>query len=251
MAVSAAQQDDKKKALNLAISQIEKTLRQGLDHADGGGRAEGARGVHPDRRHQPRRRDRRRRHPPRPRHRDLRPGVERQDHALSARRGQRAEGRRRRRPSSTPSTRSTRSTPRKLGVDIEKLLVSQPDTGEQALEICEILVRSGAVDVDRDRLGGGARAQGRDRGRDGRLAHGAAGAAHEPGAAQAHRRDHALQDVGDLHQPAAREDRRDVRQSRRRPPAARRSSSTRRCGSTSVASARSRRRRTSSARTCA
>jgi len=35
----------------------------------------------------------------------------------------------------------------KLGVDIESLLVSQPDTGEQALEICEILVRSGAVDV--------------------------------------------------------------------------------------------------------
>jgi recombination protein RecA len=36
---------------------------------------------------------------------------------------------------------------RKLGVDIENLLVSQPDTGEQALEICEILVRSGAIDV--------------------------------------------------------------------------------------------------------
>jgi recombination protein RecA len=35
----------------------------------------------------------------------------------------------------------------KLGVDVEKLLISQPDTGEQALEICEILVRSGAVDV--------------------------------------------------------------------------------------------------------
>jgi recombination protein RecA len=35
----------------------------------------------------------------------------------------------------------------KLGVDVDKLLVSQPDTGEQALEICEILVRSGAVDV--------------------------------------------------------------------------------------------------------
>jgi recombination protein RecA len=35
----------------------------------------------------------------------------------------------------------------KLGVDIENLLVSQPDTGEQALEITEILVRSGAVDV--------------------------------------------------------------------------------------------------------
>jgi recombination protein RecA len=36
---------------------------------------------------------------------------------------------------------------RKLGVDLESLLVSQPDTGEQALEICEMLVRSNAVDV--------------------------------------------------------------------------------------------------------
>ena len=33
-----------------------------------------------------------------------------------------------------------------LGVDIESMLVSQPDTGEQALEICEALVRSGAID---------------------------------------------------------------------------------------------------------
>jgi recombination protein RecA len=36
---------------------------------------------------------------------------------------------------------------RNLGVDIENLLVSQPDTGEQALEIAEALVRSGAIDV--------------------------------------------------------------------------------------------------------
>lgn len=36
---------------------------------------------------------------------------------------------------------------RRLGVDIDNLLVSQPDTGEQALEIAEALVRSGAVDV--------------------------------------------------------------------------------------------------------
>ncbi len=36
---------------------------------------------------------------------------------------------------------------KKLGVDIEQLLISQPDTGEQALEIAEELVRSGAVDV--------------------------------------------------------------------------------------------------------
>jgi len=36
---------------------------------------------------------------------------------------------------------------RRIGVDIDELLVSQPDTGEQALEICEMLVRSNAVDV--------------------------------------------------------------------------------------------------------
>lgn len=36
---------------------------------------------------------------------------------------------------------------RALGVNIDDLLVSQPDTGEQALEICEALVRSGAIDV--------------------------------------------------------------------------------------------------------
>lgn len=34
-----------------------------------------------------------------------------------------------------------------LGVDVDNLLVSQPDTGEQALEICDMVVRSGAVDV--------------------------------------------------------------------------------------------------------
>jgi recombination protein RecA len=36
---------------------------------------------------------------------------------------------------------------RKLGVDLEKVLISQPDTGEQALEIADTLVRSGAIDV--------------------------------------------------------------------------------------------------------
>ena len=36
---------------------------------------------------------------------------------------------------------------RKLGVNLQDLLVSQPDTGEQALEICDTLVRSGAVDI--------------------------------------------------------------------------------------------------------
>jgi recombination protein RecA len=36
---------------------------------------------------------------------------------------------------------------RKLGVDVDNLLISQPDAGEQALEICDTLVRSGALDV--------------------------------------------------------------------------------------------------------
>lgn len=36
---------------------------------------------------------------------------------------------------------------KKIGVDIDNLIVSQPDTGEQALEICETLVRSGAIDI--------------------------------------------------------------------------------------------------------
>src|SRR5437879_13594218 len=36
---------------------------------------------------------------------------------------------------------------RKLGVDVDNLLVSQPDNGEQALEIAETLIRSGGVDI--------------------------------------------------------------------------------------------------------
>jgi recombination protein RecA len=36
---------------------------------------------------------------------------------------------------------------RKLGVDVDNLLISQPDAGEQALEICDTLVRSGAIDI--------------------------------------------------------------------------------------------------------
>src|SRR6202040_3707468 len=36
---------------------------------------------------------------------------------------------------------------KKLGVDTDSLLISQPDTGEQALEIADMLIRSGALDV--------------------------------------------------------------------------------------------------------
>ena len=75
----------------------------------------------------------------------------------------------------------------RLGVNLEELLISQPDTGEQALEIAETLVRSGALDIDRDRLGRGAGAEGRDRGRHGRLPCRPAGPPDEPGAAEADR----------------------------------------------------------------
>ena len=68
------------------------------------------------------------------------------------------------------------------------LLVSQPDTGEQALEITDMLVRSGAVDVIVIDSVAALDAEGRDRGRDGRHARGPAGAPHVAGAAQAHRR---------------------------------------------------------------
>jgi len=47
----------------------------------------------------------------------------------------------------TPSTRWTRCTRNGSASDIDELLVSQPDYGEQALEIVDMLMRSGAVDV--------------------------------------------------------------------------------------------------------
>ena len=46
-----------------------------------------------------------------------------------------------------PSMRSIPSYASKLGVNVDDLLISQPDAGEQALEIADTLVRSGAVDV--------------------------------------------------------------------------------------------------------
>ena len=66
---------------------------------------------------------------------------------------------------------------RKLGVKTDELLISQPDYGEQALEIARHAGALGGRGSGRDRLGGRAGAQGRDRGRHGRLARGASGAA--------------------------------------------------------------------------
>ena len=96
------------------------------------------------------------------------PESSRQDHADPARRSPRRRSAAASAPSSTPSTRSTRATPSKLGVNIDELLISQPDTGEQALEIAEMLVRSGAIDVVVIDSVAALVPQGRDRRRDGR-----------------------------------------------------------------------------------
>ena len=76
---------------------------------------------------------------------------------------------------------------KKLGVDISGLLISQPDTGEQALDIAEMLVKSNAVDIividSVAALVPAAELQGRN----GSVARGPAGPVDEPGAAQADR----------------------------------------------------------------
>ncbi len=94
---------------------------------------------------------------------------------------------------------------RKLGVNCEELLVSQPDTGEQALEITEMLVRSGAIDVVViDSVAALTP----------RCSHGASGKAHVSGIEKAyrnHRQDH---DIGDFHQSDPHENRHGFRKSR-------------------------------------
>ncbi|MGC4003304.1 MAG: hypothetical protein QM811_09280 [Pirellulales bacterium] len=67
---------------------------------------------------------------------------------------------------------------RKLGVKTDELLVSQPDYGEQALEIADMLVRSERGRHRRRRLGRRARPEGRDRGRHGRQPRRPPGAPH-------------------------------------------------------------------------
>ena len=103
---------------------------------------------------------------------------------------------------------------RRIGVDIDELLVSQPDTGEQALEIAELLDPLGRARRRRRRLGRGADAEGGDRGGDGRQPRRPPGAPDEPGAAQARRHAQPHRHDLPLHEPAAREDRRHVRLAR-------------------------------------
>ena len=83
----------------------------------------------------------------------------------------------------------------KIGVNIDELYVSQPDNGEQALEITETMVRSGAI---------GTCTQGRDRRRYGRFPYGLAGKTYEPGTQKAYRYSKQEQLYSYLYQPAKR-----------------------------------------------
>ena len=75
------------------------------------------------------------------------PESQRQDDRRAARGRQRAEGRRHRRLHRRRARARPGLRPQHLGVDTDALLVSQPDTGEQALEIADMLIRSGALDI--------------------------------------------------------------------------------------------------------
>ena len=173
-------------------------------------------------------------------HRDLRAGKLRQNHARPPGRSPRP----RRQGGACAFIDAEHaldpSYAHKLGVNIDELLISQPDAGEQALEIADTLVRSGAIDVLVVDSVAALVPRAELEGEMGDSAYGPAGAADEPGPAQAHGVDLQVALHGDLHQPDPHEDRRHVRQSRRPRPAATRSSSTPPCAWTSAASARSR-----------
>ena len=191
---------------------------------------------------EPRSRARHRRLSARARGRDLRPGVERQDDARAARGGRDPAPRRRRRlhRRRARARRRLRAPARRAGRGPARLAARHRRAGARDRRRAAALGRGRPR---RGRLGGGARAARRDRGRDGRPARGPAGAADEPGAAQAHGHRLEVERDGDLHQPDPHEDRRDVRQPRDHHAAATRSSSTPRCGSTCGASRPSRRAR--------
>jgi RecA/RadA recombinase len=100
---------------------------------------------------------------------------------------------------------------RKLGVNLDDLLISQPDTGEQALEIADTLVRSGAVDVLVVDSVAALTPQGRTRRRDGRQLPGLQARLMSQALRKLTGLDLQVQLHGHLHQPDPHEDRRDVR----------------------------------------
>lgn len=90
---------------------------------------------------------------------------------------------------------------RHLGVDIDNLLISQPDTGEQALEICDALVRSGAIDIIVIDSVAALVPKAEIEGDMGGFSCGPPGPAHEPGPAETHRGHCQIPDGDGVHQP--------------------------------------------------
>ena len=196
--------------MDAALATIEKQFGRGAIMKLGSRRAPGRR-RHPDRLDRARPGARRRRHPARPDHGDLRPGVVGQDDGLPARHRRGPGARRRRRLHRRRARARSRVRPR---LRRQRRRAARQPAGHR---------RAGARDHRdahplrrhrhrRRRLGRGARAARRDRRRDGRLVRRHPGPADEPGPAQADRRRLALEHRARLHQPAAREDRRHVRQ---------------------------------------
>ena len=109
---------------------------------------------------------------------------------------------------------------RTIGVDIDELLVSQPDHGEQALEIADVLTRSGAVDVVAVDSVAALTPRAELEGADGRPDGRPAGAADVTGHAQADRQPEPRQHGLHLHEPDPREGRGHVRFTMRPSPAA-------------------------------
>ena len=99
----------------------------------------------------------------------------------------------------------------KLGVNVDDLLISQPDTGEQALEICDMLVRSNAVDVIIVDSVAALTPKAEIEGEMGDSHVGLQGPSDVPSAAQADRQHQERQLPVHLHQPDPDEDRRHVR----------------------------------------
>ena len=78
---------------------------------------------------------------------------------------------------------------KKLGVDCDELLVAQPDTGEQALEIADMLGKKRCNRYYCDRLGCRTSSKSGNRRRDGRFPHGTSGQTYVPGTEKAYRND--------------------------------------------------------------
>ena len=115
-------------------------------------------------------------------------------------------------PSSTRSTPWTPPMPGPWGWTSTTMLISQPDTGEQGLEICEALVRSGAIDVVVVDSVAALVPRAEIEGDMGDCPCGPAGPADEPGPAEAGRLHLQDQLHRHLHQPAPGKGGRDVRQ---------------------------------------